>query len=317
MESLNFADHLHITQGFCYPDWDAIETFIEKSLPESEWSTAWESVSRTWVGHIGSQLGGDYRVYETPNFLVLSAAPMHIVRHACKSYEEALKYLSAALKGVACFDGFGKQVVLMFASLDDYYDYIAYFYPDGEHPMSGGVCLSSSGYVHYAFPVIDYLSYRTNLVHELTHGTLLHLPLPVWLNEALAMRMENSICGTDVFHFDQEIHEKHQAHWNHETIQQFWTGQSWNIPGDSFELSYNLAYILWRKIEVNLKVPQEAILTFISKANWDDAGQSACRASFSASLGDLLSEFLGKGEWEPQPVTWSTSARDTDSDCIS
>jgi len=304
----NISKHLHIKEGFCHPDWATISEIIEKSLPESEWNSAWESASRSWVDRIREKLGGDYQVYETANFVILSEAPMRVIKDACRSYEDSLKRILASLEGVASDEGFGKHVVMMFASLDDYYGYITYFYPEEESPMSGGVCLSGEGYVHFAFPMTDYSSYRTVLVHELTHGCLGHLPIPAWLNEALAMRMEQVICGSGIFHLDQEVYDKHTAHWDAETIQQFWIGESWEIPGDSFELSYNLAQVLWRKIEADLAAPRPEILQFILDAHFEDGGEAACQAVFDLSLGDLVMDFLGEGAWAPTPNEWPNKA---------
>lgn len=196
---------------------------------------------------------------------------------------------------------------MMFASIDDYYGYITYFYPEGNHPMSGGVCLSGEGYLHFALPTTDHLSYRTVVTHELTHGCLGHLPIPTWINEALAMRMEQLICGSHSFQLDQETFEKHSAHWNAETIQQFWSGESWGLPGDSFELSYNLAQILWRKIEADLAASRHVILMFIMSAHFEDAGEAAFHAIFDLSLGDLVRDFLGEGTWTPKPTKWPKS----------
>lgn len=285
--------------SFFHPDWELISKIIEEVIPELEWSSAWQSVSRSWVDSIRDQLGGDYQVHETPNFLILSDAPVRIVKDMCKSYEESLKQILTSLAGVASDDGYGKHVVLMFANIDQYYGYLSYFYPEGDHPMSSGVCLSGGGYVHFAFLTIDYSSYRTVLVHELTHACLGHLPIPTWLNEAIAMRMEQSICETATFHLDQELYEKHTAYWIEATIQQFWSGESWEIQGDSFELSYNLAQILWRKIEVDLNPSRSELLNFISNAHFDDGGESAFRSTFDLSLGDLVEDFLGEGGWTP------------------
>ncbi len=307
----DISKYLHSKQGFCRPDWASISEVIEKNLPKSEWNFAWEAAARSWIKRIEEQLGGDYQVYETANFLILSEAPKRLIKDACKSYEYSLKRILKSLEGVASDEGYGKHVVMMFASLDDYYGYITYFYPDGESPMTGGVCLSGEGYVHFAFPTVDYSSYRTVLVHELTHGCLAHLPIPLWLNEAMAMRMEQVVCGSEVFHLDQEIYDKHLAHWNDETIQQFWTGESWELPGDSFELSYNLAQVLWRKIEADLAAPRAEILRLISEAHYADAGESIFRALFEISLGDLVMDFLGEGVWAPDPTNWPNKFRIT------
>lgn len=297
----DISEHMLSKQGFCHPDWEAIGKCIEDKVAEVEWNEAWVVAARQWVGHICDKLAGDYQIYETSNFLFLSDAPERVVKDACSFYESALKEILKNLVGVASDEGYGKHVVLMFKDLDEYYSYILYFYPEGDQPMSGGVCLGGEGYVHYAFPATDYSHYRTVLVHELTHGCLDHLPLPAWLNEALAMRMEEVICGTEVFVLDKEMMERHQKYWNAETIQQFWSGESWGIHGESFELSYNLAQILWRKIEVVFAVPTDILLSFIAAADCKDGGQLACASLFEFSLGDLMVDFLGEGDWEPKP----------------
>ena len=122
------------------------------------------------------------------------------------------------------------------------------------------------------------------------------------------MRMEQLICASDIFHLDHEIYNRHAAHWNEGTIQQFWTGESWDLPGDSFELSYNLAQVLWRKIEADLSASRAEILQFILGAHLEDAGEAACHAIFDLSLGDLVMDFLGEGAWAPEPTKWPNTA---------
>lgn len=294
---------LLIHDGFCYPEWDMIEARIN-TMPDTDHEKAWLEAVRAWLECNRSQLGESYQVYETLNFFLLSGGPAEVGHKVCRTLEYSLKLILASLKGVASNEGFGKQVVIMLGDLDNYYQYISYFYPDGEHAMSGGVCLNNDGFVHFAFPAIDELSFRTILVHELTHSCLAHLPIPSWINESLAMRMENMICGTDVFYFDGEIRDRHRAFWNSQTIQHFWSGISWNIPGDSHELSYNLAYLLWQKLEFQLKIPHETLLDFILQSDCQDAGEGACRNVLSTSLADLIGPYLGKGDWRPKPDEW-------------
>lgn len=303
----DISEYLPIKQGFCHPDWEGISRCIGEEVPESDWNDAWGKAASQWVGYICDKLAGDYQVYETTNFLILSEAPDRVIKDACSFYEASLRRILENFEGVACDEGYGKHVVLMFSSLDDYYSYILYFFPEGDQPMSGGVCLSGEGYVHFAFPATDYSHYRTTLVHELTHGCLGHLPIPSWLNEALAMRMEEVICGSVVFDLDTNILKRHQKHWNSKTIQQFWTGESWELHGVSFELSYNLAQILWKKIEVVFETPKEAMLGFIAAADFKDGGEAACDSFFGFSLGDLVSDFLGEGDWAPKPEEWQSS----------
>ena len=196
----------------------------------------------------------------------------------------------------------------MFEDLDDYYEYLCYFCKDDEQPMSGGVFLQGEGYLHMAFPTFDNRSYLSVFAHELTHACLSHLPLPLWVNEALAMRMENFVCGTSTFEMDPEILARHREQWNPQTIQQFWAGSSWEIPGDSFGLSYSLAQVLWRKIEVDLRSRSDLLLEFVGASDCLDGGESACQKAFGVGLGDLVADFLGEGDWAPKPEKWGKTS---------
>jgi hypothetical protein len=110
----DISEYLHIKESFCHPDWDAISKIIEKCLPESEWNSAWEAASRSWVERIREKLGGGYQVFETANFMILSDAPMRVIKDACRSYEDSLKRVLASFEGVASDEGFGKHVVMDF-----------------------------------------------------------------------------------------------------------------------------------------------------------------------------------------------------------
>jgi hypothetical protein len=170
--------------------------------------------------------------------------------------------------------------------------------------MTGGICLSGDGYRHFAFPVTGFSSYRTILIHELTHGCLAHLPIPLWINEALAMRMEQVIGDLGAYSLDREDIERHLEYWNADSIQQFWSGESWDIPGDSFKLSYSLARILWRKVEVDSGASRETMLAFVRTASAADGGEAACQACFGFGLAEFVEGFLGSGDWAPMPQRW-------------
>ena len=122
-------------------------------------------------------LGGDYQVYETPNFHFVAAVPQKKAETMARFFEQSVMQILRLLPGVAERWGEGKHVVMMFDEPDDYYEYIGHFYGDGTHPMSGGVCLKS-GYVHVAMPVLTSGVYQRTLVHEMTHVYLAHRRLP-------------------------------------------------------------------------------------------------------------------------------------------
>lgn len=300
---IDISDSLVVEQGFTYPDWERISRQVEAHIPQKDRGLIWEDIAKQWLEHLRAHLGASYQILESENFFLLSAAPGHIANDAKESAEASLALILRHLDGVASDLGAGKHVVLMITDPGDYYQYVSHFYPEGEVPMSGGVCIQT-GYIHYAFPTFDHSGYRTVLAHELTHACLSHLPIPAWLNEALAMRMETAVTGDSIFYLDREIFERHLSYWNEDTIQQFWSGEAWNIPGDSFELSYNLAEILWRKIEVDLNASKAQVTSFINAATYDDGGEASFQTTFGLGLEELAADFLGDGHWAPKPESF-------------
>jgi hypothetical protein len=303
----SLARHLHLREGCCYPDWAAIWNEIEECAPEAERPVLWKAVVLAWVAQVQTHLGEKYVTWETDRFLYVSDAGVEVVQDADTTCTTAIERIEASLVGLPVdpVHGMSKRVVLLFADIDAYCRYIAYFHAEGESPMSSGICLDRGGYPHIAIPATDVSTDQLALAHELTHLWVSHLPLPLWLNEALAMRMEQIVCGQQPLHLDRDILDRHSNHWNEETIQEFWTGASWQIPGESHELSYALAQLLWLKIETVLAPPRPKLVEFIAQATLDDAGESAFQSAFDASLGDLVASILGEGPWSPAPDAWA------------
>ncbi len=299
----DISEHLHIHEGFCHPDWGAVYDAIEAGVSESDKHAAWEHAARLWLSLNAKHLGPDYQLHTTENFMLLTAASMRVAKDACRSCEHALKEIMDMMEGVAADEGYGKHVVIMFSKVDDYYRYISHYYPDGNHATSSGMCLHG-GYNHLVFPSEDYFDYRAVTAHELTHICLSHLPIPTWIDEALAMTMEEVVCGVDMLRLDRERYEEHVGHWNPETIQEFWNGMSWARADLGFTLAYSLGQVLWRKIEKDLSASREEIVRFVRQATYEDGGEAAFRAVFDLSLGALVEDFLGEGDWEPKPGEW-------------
>lgn len=298
------SPHFTTVEGFCRPNWEAIADRITKGYPEEQWQECYEIAARYWVEKLREGLGGSYLVVETRNFLLLSMLPKKDAEELGRFCEKVRETLLTRLEGVAYDWGYGIHVILLFDDGNDYYRYICHFYPEGEHPMSGGIWITAGGYGHCAIPASSEGYLRTSLVHELTHCFCHDRRLPVWLNEAMAMRMEGWICGRNHIRLDRELYRTHCEFWDEETIQQFWSGDLWGLAGEGFELAYVLSAILWRKIEVDLDSADSIMLGFLREAKWEDAGQAAFRKWFDLDLGDLVEDFLGEGQWNPRPEKW-------------
>lgn len=309
--------------GFCYPDWKVVEDAIRTEVPDSESPAVWREISHAWLMTIANQLGRGYKVLDSPNFHILvktSCQLGEILPARCESFRG--KILSM-LEGIAEDAGRGKNVVMVYPDNDVLCRYMSYFDGDGEHPEMTGVCVHS-GYTHVALcppqrraweapGTLNFapgnhdhaqsIMFNSVLVHELIHNFLSHLSLPLWLNEALTMRVEGLIWGGDRLRLDRELHRRHMEHWSAETIQDFWSGASWGDPGEGFELSYSLAQVLWEKIEHDLGATKEEVCRFVRAASANDAGETALKEVFAHGLEDLVSDFLGEGDWSPRPLS--------------
>jgi hypothetical protein len=141
-------------------------------------------------------------------------------------------------------------------------------------------------------------------VHEFAHACLAHLSIPRWLNEGLAVMVQTHITGLSYNQYDlDKMHDDLQGHaslWNERTIQDFWSGDSFSNTEEN-HLSYDLAY---RCVGLLAK-DEAAIRKFIPEANTTDAGEAAALKHYGKSLGLLIAEFLGQGDWSPKPDRWN------------
>ena len=282
-------------EGYSRPDWKIISQAIQQTVTGShELNVAWNDAARQWVMKLQADLGGGYQVMDSPRFIPLTALDSRAGEKILAFVENTLDQIQSRLKDAEWNSGYGKHVILLFEDQDDYYQYVSYFYPDGNHPTSGG-CLIHKDYVHIAAPYEPY-GLRQMLAHELTHNCLVHLKLPLWLNEGLANLVQRTVASTPRPMLDYELKERHVAFWNPENIQEFWSGVSFRKPGDSNELSYSLAEIV-----LNLLLEKEGDWSaFLKRANWDDAGQTAALDCLGTDLGEVMATFMGEGDWRPR-----------------
>jgi hypothetical protein len=281
-------------EGFSRANWKPVFKQVRDKFTQEEWHEVWCELCKKWLHQLKDDLGGSYRIYESHRFFLLSAEASRPARKILGYAEDALARIETELGATAQGRKYGKKVILAFSEEDDYYSYVAHFYPDGEHNASGGMFIGSS-YGHIAFPLHFVHSAKRILIHELTHNCLWGVPIPLWLEEGIAQRAEDLLLNRG-FSVDMDLAEQHRAFWNDERIQEFWSGLSWKRTGDSSKLSYSLAEVLVHL----LSEKGEMFGDFVAHANYRDGGQTAALDFCDCCLGELVGGFLGKGDWRPQ-----------------
>ncbi|HEY6125084.1 MAG TPA: hypothetical protein VIV63_10540 [Steroidobacteraceae bacterium] len=286
--------HMPIIDGFPRPQWAAIDSLISQQ-PEAESHTQWVAAARAWMEATARHLGSPYAVAETDHFFLLSPLSARQTGLLRVFIEKAWKQIGVKLEGLGETGVLGKCVVMLFDSHDRYYEYSAHFYGEGEHPISTGVFLNAE-YGHTAIPFFDIAETEATLAHELTHCFLRSLPIPLWLNEGLAVTMEDEMCANRPLRMDSQRLAEHADYWTAETIQDFWSGQSFQRVDEGIDLSYELARYCVRALAHDVPM----FIEFAKSASFEDGGEAAATKVYGGSLGGVIHQFFGPGDWSPR-----------------
>lgn len=244
-----------------------------------------------------SKLPSTYSIHESDNFILVTSESSRYVSLFQEFLERTRVRITSALHNIASDEGFGKNVVLIFDEIDTYYTYMSYFYEqEGVFGLSSGVYLNK-GYGHFAFQHQELSHAESIAAHEMTHALLSHLPIPAWLNEGIAVSIEHMVTGSSPLRMDNETYSRHMAFWGKSEIQEFWSGVSFGRPDEGQELSYHLAHFVVNSLSQDF----EAFTEFSNRAHFKDGGEQAANEVFGCSLGSLIEQFFGEGQWDPNP----------------
>jgi hypothetical protein len=288
--------------GYPMPDWDSIAEKLEATHPPEAWQDAWCDIAREWLAAIRDRLGGNYSIRESQNFYFVSTAAEGKTVEVLQFLERIDARIQQTIPALLPEEYYGKCPVIAFADPNDFYDYVSGFFDDdGDFGAMGGVYLNR-GFGHFALPSPDLERYVATMSHELCHAYLSHLPLPLWLDEAITQGVEHSITGALPYVLDREIIRRHREYWDADSIQSFWSGESFHFPDDGQELSYHLARFILHSLHQGGTTPREEMDRFFLTVTHEDAGQAAAQGVFDISLGECLAPLLGEGNWEPSSL---------------
>ena len=304
--SFDIAAHLDRAARFPLVRWEAVEDWVA-TLPQGEQGAAWGACERAWLLHLREALGPSFRLEEGRAAMVLSSLPQKDARRAVEFMERTLNRILHVLQGVAVASPWGSDLLILFDDGDSYYEYAALYTPDGgEFAISSGMHITQ-GCSHYVSTRQDLTSMEPVIAHEMTHGCVTHLPLPLWLNEGLAVNTERQVAGAaPPLQTPAQMRARHLRFWGPEEVQQFWSGRSWRRHDDGNELSYDLARIL---VE-HLSADWPRFAAFARSATYEDGGAAAAREHLELDLGHAVAALLEAADPEafvPRPESWRES----------
>ena len=284
-----------------FPDWERLADQVERSQAPESRHAAWCDLAFLWMEKVRDVLPSGYSLHESANFILLSRADRTKASELLLHLEKTNGKIKAALGPLLPGKLQGKCPAILFSEENQFYDYVSMFFEEEEGSFGGmsGVYLNR-GYGHFAMPSPDLARYAAVFAHELCHAYLSHLPLPLWLNEAITAGVEDAVEGSAPYHLNREIIARHRAYWSPESIADFWEGHSFCYPDEGQELSYHLARFILQALYRGGETPKEVMDAFFLEANYIDAGEAAAREILGISLGDCVSASLGEGSYEPR-----------------
>jgi len=117
------------------------------------------------------------------------------------------------------------------------------------------------------------------------------------VNEGVAQLCEMWATRRDVTRYDEIKDARHV--WTAETIQDLWSGRGFLRPDEGQMHSYHLALVLVRKLTGDLA----RFRSFLREVDANDCGTAALRKYFNTSPGELITDYLGDGDWEPATIS--------------
>jgi hypothetical protein len=287
--------------GMPRPQWEVIRPAAASLSGRYEPHRVWCEVQRQWLEALVEALGGDYRIVETQSVLLLCCRFPDEAGSLARLCENTLSTVDSIVGAPA--ERCGKLPVFVFDSMQTYLTYISHFYAEGEHGMSGGVCVRQpGGDVHVAtFEAPQAL--ERSLAHEMVHVRL-NPDLPQWVEEGCCETISRRVARSGPLLLDNEAVRKHGRYWGRHGLDSFWTGQAFGRPDRGQELSYALAEVLVNNL---LNDHGRRFREFLGDAKATDCGEAAARNHFGLGLGELAGQFLGEGDWSPPAAAGEAS----------
>ena len=298
-----FRSAIYETNGLPRMNWEQARNIITQHLQPHLNAGGLSHAVRWWLELMAAAAGPQYRVFEDSDFFILLSGDVGRARRILEAVQPAWRLIGKLMERDATSDSrdstLPKQAIIIFDDPERYYDYICEFYPD-QHQVFGtssGVYISD-GYPHIVLNAPGNVVSLQTLVHELTHSAVDSLPLPRWLNEGMAQKMEDLVRPAHhPFLLTPREVRLQQRYWAWFGIQRFWNGSSFNLKGGQ-RPSYQLSEVMARSLIVG-RGRNGLFKLFLLYAHRRDAGEEAARKFLGCGVGDLVAEFLGPGDWYP------------------
>jgi len=287
--------HFPVLDRYPRPDWEKISEWIENNHAPEDRHTIHDEIIINWFEEMLSVLPARYNIYESPDLILLTYYEQSDVILQINFINKVKSYIQSLGLSNKDREGYGSIVILQFDDPGLYLEYVYNFFPDGNFINSAGLCIREY-LTHVVTSSGDYNDVEYTIAHELLHEQVTDLNLPLWIDEGLAeMVTEHIFPHYFDFNLDQAKEELIFFSFPVDNIQKFWGGKGFFESNESSAASYLLAHLMMKKICEQF----DNALEFILNAKIEDSGQSSALNYLETPLEELVSSFLGDGNWKP------------------
>jgi hypothetical protein len=295
---------LNWNDGIPHPDWDVVESWVERHVDSASARDVWNSAIEQWLNELGRSLGKKFAVHESSRIFFLTDASPKAASLILDRAELFRRELLVRLDGLANFDFPGKIVLIAARWKEDYLRYVSSLGFAGDHESSAGMQIRD-GYQRIAMHGDSGENLDSTTAHEMTHLALHGRSMPQWIEEGLAQMIEHDLSGRNELIVDGKMANRHKRYWREFGIDPFWYGEGFSTAGQIQTLSYELAEILMRILFEDHR-PRwfgwdssrvKKLIQFLNEARVEDCGEAASRTHLQKGLQEIAGVFLGPGPW--------------------
>jgi hypothetical protein len=172
-------------------NWRLVRDWVAGRPSGEDAHAHWCEFQRQWVDELAEAFGAPPYVWAESDALILwCAREPGVVRDLMGMAGRAYRATCEVVGPPA--DATGKLVVLCFASVAEFYGYIAPLYPEGSFGGVGGVCIRD-GLTHVALPDVG-TEVESTLIHEMVHACIGD-DVPGWFQEGVAQLVPEHAAG--------------------------------------------------------------------------------------------------------------------------
>jgi len=285
--------------AFPRPDWTAINDWMNHSIGSEHRSEAAAQITDHWLSRLLEAFGSTYVAEKSSYYILLSKRGEKQRKATLDQLERGRRLILSTLRSDAKAISSRPQVFIELDTSEAWDFYFATFDSEGIQEEAARIffgpgaiptpCWDTGGVAELAYRLVDHL--------------FLHFPSPRWLRHGAVGYFTTLLVRRDFAIVEDGWLEAHREYWNAESIQDFWSGKTFEDVANG-GYAENLAEVLVDIMMRELHLTAEKFAEFVTQAEKRDAGASATWKYFNASLDEVVSPFLGDGDWSPKPSNW-------------